>query len=285
MVNPALCQFTNQHSVRFTLDSFALPVTGTKQKNKIYTKHLSGLRGTKQQLLPAVAPVDLHGYDMLTRWGNWLFAANQDGLYYAERDILQFRMLDGTVNPRQLCAVCDRLFLISADRRRIVYSVDLTTSWLASEGKFLSGSIFLPDNYGLCLDILPYQANLLVICEYGLLVIKRNLSLNHLADDSEVLKTNLAKNATEQWESDWFSLGYATDTQTLREVLIKTQTDLTLVVKSNRTQRNLHVAAKDGVQKIKVNLGGDQFQLAIYPSQGNVCITDLAAVVVYGKKG
>ncbi|MCQ2382002.1 MAG: hypothetical protein MJ054_01720, partial [Clostridia bacterium] len=168
-------------------------------------------------------------------------------------------------------------------QERIVYSVDLKTEW--SPSNFLEGYIYLPVNYGRCLDIRYYRGKLLVVCENGLLTINRNFVLQHLDDDSEILKSNLEKDDGRYWESGWFSLGYATDTQTLCEIFLKTNANLILTATSNRTQRNIPVKAASNIQKIKINLNGDQFKLRLSLPDSNVVVSDLAAVVGYGKRG
>lgn len=283
MVKLGSSQFTNQHSVRFNLHSFALPVTVNKKKNTIYTHYLAGLKGTTQKLLPPDAPAPTYGYQHAARWSHYVFTADEHGLYYADLDVLQFKTISQTVAPQQLGVANDRLFLVSLDRKRLIYSVKLNTEWTTD--KFLTAAIFLPENYGLCVSIRPYRQNLLVICENGLLLVNKNLTLVHLAEDSENLKANLAAVGS-QWQSDWFSLGYATDTQNLREVLLSTDVPLRLVVESNRTKRTIMVPAATGVQKIKIHLNGDQFKISlqILGTPTNFCVSDLAAVIVYGKK-
>jgi hypothetical protein len=94
----------------------------------------------------------------------------------------------------------------------------------------------------------------------------------------------LPSQATSYWESDWFSLGYATDTQTLREVFLKTNANVVLTVITNRLQRSIPIKAADEIQKIKINSNGDQFKLRLSLSDNSGVITDLAAVIGYGKK-
>lgn len=284
MVNPASCRFTNYRSVRFNLDNFALPVVVTKKKNTIYTNYLEGLKGTKQ--LSVIEPKETYGYEHAVHWGFYIFASNPDGLFYANKYDKEFSALDELVSPTDLAIVNDRVFMLGANRDRITYSVDLMGEW--ANGTFLDDAIFLPADYGQCLNIRYYRGKLLVICEKGLLTVNRNFVLEHLADDSEVLKANLGESNCCRWESDWFSLGYATNTQTLREVFLKTNVDLILTVTSNRTQRNILVKSADKVQKIKINLNGDQFKLALLISDenaDNVVVTDLSAIVAYGKRG
>ena len=284
MVNPASCQFTNYRSVRFNLDSFALPVVGTKKKNTIYTSYLEGLKGTSQLSLDE--PPETYGYDHAVIWGLYIFASNKDGLFYANKYKKEFEPLDQLVFPTKLAVYNDRLFLLGADRDRISYSVDLMGEW--SNANILEDAIFIPAEYGICLDIRQYHRKLLVVCENGLLTINRSFVLEHLADDSEVLKANLVTPTARRWESDWFSLGYATNTQTLREVFLKTNVSLILTVKSNRTQREFPVKPSDKVQKIKINLNGDQFKLGIDLASDiaeDVVIADLSTVVTYGKRG
>ena len=285
MVNPASCQFANYRSVRFNLDNFALPVVVTKKKNTIYTNYLSGLKGTKNQLA-STTPQETYGYDHVAQWDHYIFASNEKGLFYSHDFTLSFVSLEPLIFPQQLAVVGDRLFMISANKKRIVYSVDLNKDWKTMS--FLEDAVILPAQYGLCLDIRYYRGKLLVICENGLMTINRSFILEHLEDDSEVLKANLAGGDDSRWESDWFSLGYATNTQTLREVFLKTNVGLILTVTSNRTQRNIRIPAADQVQKIKVNLNGDQFKLALwFPDNNpdNAVVSDLAAVVTYGKRG
>lgn len=284
MVNPASCQFTNYRSVRFNLDNFALPVVGTKKKNTIYTSYLGGLKGTSQ--LSLLKPQETYGYEHAVVWSLYIFASNRDGLFYANKYKKEFEPLEQLVSPTKLAVVNDRLFLLGADRDRITYSVDLMSEW--SNANILEDAIFLPAEYGLCLDMRYYRGKLLVICENGLLTINRNFVLEHLADDSEMLKANLVESSACRWESDWFSLGYATNTQTLREVFLKTNVSLTLTVTSNRTQRMIQVKPADQVQKIKINLNGDQFKLGLVLSAegaDNVTVSDLSAIVTYGKRG
>ena len=284
MVNPALCQFNNYRSVRFNLDNFALPVVGTKKKNTIYTNYLEGLKGTQQLTLKQPQPT--YGYDHAVQWGFYIFASNDEGLFFANKYKKEFEPLDQLVFPRQIAVSNDRLFLLGLDRDRITYSVDLMGEW--ANGTFLEDAVFIPADYGLCLDIRPYRGKLLAICENGLLTISRTFVLEHLSDDSDILKANLVKGNSCCWKSDWFSLGYATNTQTLREVFLKTNTNLVLTITSNRTKRNIQVKPANGVQKIKINLNGDQFKLALLiPNEDatDVLVSDLSAIVAYGKKG
>lgn len=284
MVNPESCRFTNYRSVRFNLDNFALPVVVTKKKNTIYTSYLEGLKGTKQ--LSLLEPQPTYGYDHAVQWSLYIFASNQEGLYYANKYEQKFTILDQLVFPKQIAVVNDRLFMLGVNRDRITYSVDLMGEW--ANGSFLESAVFIPADYGLCWDIRYYRGKLLAICENGLFTINRNFVLEHLSDDSDVLKANLVGTNNCRWESDWFSLGYATNTQTLREVFLKTNVDLVLTVLSNRTQRNVLIRASDKVQKIKINLNGDQFKLALTlpnASSGDIAVSDLSAIVAYGKKG
>ena len=283
MVNPVSCQFINYRSVRFNLDNFALPVVVKKKKNTMYTNYLSGLKGTKNQLATLGASEPTYGFEHVAKWGHCIFASDDErGLYYASDSDYQFQPLEELVYPQQMAVVGDRLFLISQSRERIVYSVDLKNEW--ATGTFLDGFIYLPVNYGLCLDIRYYRGKLLVVCENGLMTINRRFALEHLDDDSEVLKNNLANTETGYWESDWFSLGYATNTQTLREVFLKTNAKIVLTVATNRQKRNIQIKAADQIQKIKINLNGDQFKLRLSLPNADTTVSDLAAVVGYGKK-
>lgn len=283
MVNPASCQFINYRSVRFNLDNFALPVVVKKKKNTIYTNRLTGLKGTKNQLTTLGEPQPTYGFEHVTQWGHYIFAAdNQRGLCYANDVNHTFQPLEELIYPKQLAVVGDRLFLISNQQNRIVYSVDLKQEW--ASGSFIDGFIYLPVSYGMCLDIRYYHGKLLVICENGLLTINRNFRIEHLDDDSEILKADLESSEISYWESDWFSLGYATDTQTLREIFLKTNANLVLTTTSNRTHRNIRINGSDKLQKIKINLNGDQFKLQIVLLDNHAVVSDLAAVVGYGKR-
>lgn len=284
MAARTLYQFNNTHSVRFNLDSFALPVAVTKKKNSIYADYISGLLGTKRKLLPEPTPIDKHGYAYAATWNSILFVADSDGVYYSSDDGVNFYSgHSGYISPRGMLVLNDRLFLISGDRLRIVYSVPLSGGW--QENKLLYEGIHLPTAYGKCQHIAVYRNKLLVVCEHGLLTIDKHINLQHLSDDSEALKASLVAGDQPSWVSDWFSLGYATDTQNLREVFLKTNVPLTLVVESNRTQRTIQVAANLQVQKIRINLNGDQFKIGLYPNSANCDISDLSAVIVYGKRG
>lgn len=284
MVNPASCQFANYRSVRFNLDNFALPVVVKKKKNTMYTNYLIGLKGTKNQLTTLGEPEPMYGFTHVARWGHFIFASDaQRGLYYSSDIVIDFKPLARGVSPQQLAVANNRLFLISENRERIVYSLDLASNW-DENSNFLEGYIYTPANYGLCLDIRYYRGKLLVICENGLLTINRKFVLEHLDDDSETLKANLAASNEHYWESDWFSLGYATDTQTLREIFLHTNADLVLTVTSNRTQRNICLKAANKIQKIKINLSGDQFKLRLSLPDSGAVVSDLAAVVGYGKR-
>lgn len=284
MKNRASFQFNNNTSVRFDLDSFALPVAlTTKKRNTIYTNYLSHLKGTKRKLLPEASPIPTHGYTYAARWGTWIFTADSTGIYVADENLLNFAVVDQTINPWQLCVANNRLFAIGMNRRRLIYSVNLQTNW--TPATVLTGVIHIPESYGLCWDIVFYRNNLLVICENGLLTVNKSLVLNHLSDDSTILMSNINDNPISFWESDWFSLGYATDTQTLREVFLKTNKPLTLVVESNMTRRTISVKAANSVQKIKTNLRGDQFKISLIILVDNFAISNLSAVVQYGKRG
>ena len=260
-----------------------MPVVVTKKKNTIYTHYIEGLKGRKHQLTSLGEPQPTYGYDHVAQWGHYIFASNDKGLFYTHHYKMVFESLEPLILPRQMAVVGNRLFMISGSLNRIVYSVNLKGEW--APGSFLEDSIYVPANYGQCLDIRHYRGKLLLICEDGLLTINRNLVLEHLADDSELLKANLAAGDQCRWESDWFSLSYATNTQTLREIFLKTNVSLILTVTSNRIKRNIQVKAADQVQKIKVNLNGDQFKLALSISADEAVVSDLAAVVDYGKRG
>lgn len=283
MDNPASYQFTNNRSVRFALDNFALPVVVKKKKNSLYTNYLVGLKGTKNQLASPDEPQPTYDFGQVVRWGHTLFAGDTTrGLYYSHDAEINFQPLETAVLPQRLAVVGNRLFVLGYNRDKIVYSVDLSGEW--SSGHCLEGFVYLPADYGTCLDIRPYRGKLLVVCENGLLTINRHFTLEHLADDSEILKANLTTMDGNYWESDWFSLGYATDTQILREIFLKTNAEIVLTATSNRTQRQIHLPAATRVQKIKVNLKGDQFKLRLALPERNALVSDLAVVISYGKR-
>lgn len=283
MKSPELFRFNNNTSVRFNVASFALPVATTRKKNSIYAALTSQVKGTNGKLLPADPPVETHGYKYAAYWNNSVFCADETGIYVADKNILQFEIVSQLVNPHKLCVANDRLFAISLNRKRVIYSQKLTDEWV--KNNMLVGAVFIPDSYGLCLDIVLYHNNLLAICENGLLTINKSLALTHIADDSQILIDNLTQSIVPFWESAWFTLGYATDTQSLREVFLKTNTSLILLVESNRMKRTIRVKAAKRVQKVKTNLPGDQFKLTLVLPSGDFCIADLSAVVQYGKRG
>lgn len=284
MATRALYRFNNTHSVRFNLDSFALPVTATKKKNSIYADYVSGLLATKRQLLAAPAPIEKYGYLHAAKWRDIIFVSDDKGVYYRKYNQTEFyKGTAETLFPQQLLVTNDRLFIISGDRLRIVYSVPLSGGW--SENSLLSAALYIPEVYGKCRHLTVYRNKLLAVCDYGLVTVDRHLNLQHLSDDSAAWQNSLASGNDPAWVSDWFSLGYATDTQNLREVFLKTDVALTLVVESNRTQRTIQLTASRQVQKIKINLNGDQFKIGLYPSSASCNISDLSAVVVYGQRG
>jgi hypothetical protein len=273
-------KFVNCRSVKFNLDSFALPINKTvPKKNTIYSAVLSNLVGAKDKLSPKPA-VNNYGYDITAKWRNWTFAANSNGIF-AANDTLSFQTVSNYIFPIKLLAANDRMFAIDANGKCAFHTVDLTKTWTASGA--IGGSVYIPDGYGKCVDLALYHNNLLLVCENGLLKVEKNLNVKHLTDDSGVPAANLTNSEERVWGSGWFSLGYATDTQVLREVFLKTDILIELSAVSNHAVKTVTVPPSEKVQKIKTNLRGDQFKIRIIVPAGDFAISNLSAVVSYGK--
>jgi hypothetical protein len=274
--------FDNYRSVKFNLDAFALPVNKvSRKKNVIYTAILSDLAGTKNKLFSKPV-VNKYGYDTITWWRTYVFAANQSGIYVADQT-LNFTAATNQVFPTKLFTAGDRVFGIDGYGKTVIYTIDLTVpSWTPPD--VIEGSFFIPDGYGKVLDLGLYRGDLLLICENALCIADKRLNIKYLTDDSGVLAANLSNSDVRFWESDWFSLGYATDTQYLREVFIKTDTAIYITVLSNRTNKKTAVKPDINVQKIKINLRGDVFKIRITVPDGAFTVSDLSAVVGFGRR-
>jgi|GEM_PF-3148398 len=82
-----------------------------------------------------------------------------------------------------------------------------------------------------------------------------------------------------EWESDWFTLGYATIRQFLRRILIKTKTDIDLVVSNTRTSRKIRVTGGCAIQTINVSFKGDAFRVKIVCDSEDADISSLSVVL------
>ena len=274
-------KFNNNRSVRFGLDSFAIPVNkSTPKKNTMYAALLSGMAGTKNKL-SVPAAVNNYGYTMTTKWRDWTFAANSNGIYAANETMI-FQLVSNTIYPTKLLVAADRLFAIIPSGQKLFHTVDLKGAWTPANA--VSGVIYSPDGYGKMVDIGLYRGNLLVVCENGLWVVDRKLNVKHLTDDSGTVIANMTQGPERIWESDWFSLGYATDTQTLREVFLKTNVPIKMSVLSNRTSKTITVKPSGTIRKNKINLRGDQFKIRIQVPAGSFEISNLSAVIGFGTK-
>ena len=81
------------------------------------------------------------------------------------------------------------------------------------------------------------------------------------------------------WESDWFSLGYATTKQYVRRVLIKTATEIDLVISSTRGRQTIKVWPGSEIQTINLNFKGDAFKVGIIAEGADVDISSLSVTV------
>ncbi len=280
MANQESLEFNNDRSVRFVLDSFALDFIGTRKKNTMYTVVLSGMVGTKTKLLPNPLPEEKFGYDNIAKWSNWIFASNDEGIFISDRQFIEFTPVTQLISPVKIEIVNDRLFAMAQDRKRIFYSIDLKDQWTPEQ--LMTGAVYIPEDYGECVDIRFYRNQLLVVCENGMLLVNKSINISHLSDDSQVLIDNLLPGQDKVWGSDWFTLGYATDTQVLREVFIKTDVAIEMRIESNRLNKTIAIKAANEVQKIKTNLKGDQFKISITVPAENFSISNISGIIGYG---
>jgi hypothetical protein len=168
----------------------------------------------------------------------------------------------------------------------VYHTADLTGDWTA--GSVMADMLYVPAEFGKCVDLSAYKDELLLVCEKALATVDKNLNIKYLTNDNEALLNYFSGGSgTERiWESAFFGLGYATDTQRLREVFIKTDTALSLFVISNKIEKIMNIKPSGSIQKIKTNLRGDMFKLKIVvPTDAfNFTIANVSAVITFGMK-
>jgi hypothetical protein len=277
-------KFENIRSVKFNLDGFAVPVIKPKSKNTIYTERVQNASAAKNTLTKA-QPVNNYGYSCSTKWRNYVFAGGNNGLFVADES-LSFVLITNYFFPTKMFVKNNRMFTINSGGGIILYSVDLTGSWNAQS--VMEGVMYIPNEFGKCIGLTAYKNDLLLVCETALAVVDKKLNLKFLTDNSEVLLSNMSGGGdTIMWESAYFGLGYATDTQMLREVFVKTDTPITLFAVSNKVEKIVNVTAGGKIQKVKINLRGDLFKLKIIvpTAANNFTVSNISAVISYGKRG
>lgn len=104
-----------------------------------------------------------------------------------------------------------------------------------------------------------------------------------LTEDSPnlVLQVSKAMGSAKEmfWESDWFSLGYATIKQYIRRVLVKTSGSIDLVVMNTRSSRKIKIKGSSEIQAINLNFKGDAFKVKIVANGGDNQVSDLSIAV------
>ena len=88
-------------------------------------------------------------------------------------------------------------------------------------------------------------------------------------------------NTPDEWESDWFALGYATTKQYVRRILIKTAEDIDLVIGNTRGSQSIKVYGGNDIQTINLNFKGDAFKVKIASNTANPDISELSVVVSF----
>jgi hypothetical protein len=277
-------KLNNNRSVKFSLDSFAVPIIKQRQKNTIYTENVQNLNPSKYKLTQSPV-VNNYGYVCTAQWRNYIFAGGPNGIYVADES-LQFVRITQYFVPVKMFVKNNRMFAVNASGGFLYYTVDLTGEWNAAS--VMTGLLYIPNEFGKCMYLSAYKNDLLLICEKVLAAVDKNLNLKFLTDDNEIVLNNMAGSGTEKiWTSDFFGLGYATDTQHLREVFLKTSAAMTLFVISNNIEKVINVQPNAQIQKIKTNLRGDMFKLKIvFPSNTvSLAVSNVSAVISYGIKG
>jgi hypothetical protein len=277
-------KFVNKKSVRFRLHSFSVPINLlTQKKNTIYTKDLHNLLGDDNKLTQ-VPVKNNYGFTMSALWYNYVFTGNDSGIYISNES-LQFQIVTYLFFPVDMIIKNDRLWTINSYGNDVYYSVDLSLGGFVPS-TLMEGTIYLPAEYGKCKGLSSYKDKLLLICEKALLTVGRDLKVKFLtANCGAILNNLLWTGETKEWGSDWFGLGYATDTQRLKEVFVKTNCDISLKIISNQTQKTITVTASSEIQKIKTNLRGDMFKILLtVPNSTNIEVSDISAVISYGRQ-
>jgi hypothetical protein len=282
-------KFKNIHSVKFNVYSFALPVNeNIRKKNTIFTDKIENLKGGKYSLMPNEPEANNYGYSMIAKWQDsyhkYVFGLNGNGIFYATDTSTNFMQIFSHSNLAKIIVVGNRLFTIPANSNYLRYTTDLETN-VAFEPE----RIYIPADYGNCLDLRLYRGKLLLVCGNGLLILDENLKIKHLTDNNEIIIKNLDNVDEKIWESNWFSLGYATNTQILQDVFLSftgSGVNVTLDVSSNKVAtKTVPVQSKvtETIQRLRLNLRGNQFKLKITVNGNeNFVISNLSAVIKYG---
>jgi hypothetical protein len=88
---------------------------------------------------------------------------------------------------------------------------------------------------------------------------------------------------TKTWESDFFALTYAANSQFLRAILIQTKTPLEIFVINNRgAQQRISLGGSDEIQRTNLNFRGELFKIKIIATGTGVDISSLSAVIAFG---
>ncbi|MDR0384408.1 MAG: hypothetical protein LBH47_03750 [Christensenellaceae bacterium] len=279
-------KFVNVHSVKFNTESFALvPITG-KKKNIIHTEKLHNLEGGKYSLRRAK--------NFAVKWKNATFVFQSNNVYINNQNAAA---VDGTIS--QIIVVKNRLFVISTVGTKVWYSMDLEIYMnKVANGENVSliedkNVVWIQNIYGKCIRLNNYQDNLMVICQNGLFVINEDLKMKILnADEEKIVKNAALQTVQKIWESDWFGLGYAVDTQYLRDVFLEFESltgnklQMTVIVISNKVADNIVTAyTSPEMQTIRVNMRGDQFKIKIIiDTDEDFEVSNLSAIIEFGKR-
>lgn len=96
-----------------------------------------------------------------------------------------------------------------------------------------------------------------------------------------IFQVEKAAASTERiWESEDFALTYASGNQYVRQILIKTATDIDVIVTSNRAEQTIRVKGGASVQQVNLNLKGEMFSIKIVArGTGDIQISSLSVVV------
>ena len=81
------------------------------------------------------------------------------------------------------------------------------------------------------------------------------------------------------WESEDFALTYASGSQYIRQVLIKTAADIDVVLSSNRGAQVIRVKGSPDTQKINLNFKGETFRVKLLSNEEDAEISSLGVVV------
>lgn len=84
------------------------------------------------------------------------------------------------------------------------------------------------------------------------------------------------------WQSDWFSLSYASGKQYVKQILIKTIEPITVEIQNTINTQRIAVFGNPDVQKFNLNFKGEVFKISITAQNGKANITDLAVNVGFG---